>query len=261
MLIDGLTHVTPDGRWFDTGVDASEDRLLREMDDRRVERAIVVPMTGFIEDEFVAGVCDRHPDRLIPAGSINPGLYPGPGEAARAARERLAGSPARAVKLHPRLHRYDLLDPRCQAVLAEMAAWPRRPVVLLDSLLHYRGGVMAASLVDAIHAVVGRFPGLDFVILHAGGVWAPHLAQALSDCPNAVLDLSFTLKRYWGGPLIDELAVLLRRFDRRVVFGSDFPEIGIGEALALMERICDGLAEAKRANIMGRTLDRLLAQR
>lgn len=260
MIIDGLTHATPDGRWFHTDFDASEGRLLREMDSQRVDRAVLVPMTGFIEDEFVYQVSARHPDRLIPAGSINPALYAGPDEAAAAARERLAASPAKAVKLHPRLHRYDLLDPRCLAVLEELSSWPRGPAIWLDSLLHYRGGIMSKSLVDAIHQVVGGFANLDFVILHAGGTWAPQLAQAVSDCPNALIDLSFTLKRHWGTPLVEELRLLLRRFDRRVVFGSDFPEIAIDEAIGLSNQICDGLSVEKRANIMGRNLQTLLAR-
>ena len=32
-LFDSLVHITADGRWFDDVTDASEDRLLREMDE------------------------------------------------------------------------------------------------------------------------------------------------------------------------------------------------------------------------------------
>ncbi len=60
MIIDSLTHVTPDGRWFNTSHDAREARLLQEMDAAGVERAVVVALAGFIPNEFVfaGGACD-----------------------------------------------------------------------------------------------------------------------------------------------------------------------------------------------------------
>src|SRR5439155_4096284 len=108
-VIDSLTHVTPDGRWFQTGHDASEDRLLREMDEAAVGAAVVVPLAGFIPNEFVLETCRRHPGRLVPAASFDPSAYPDAATAARELRVQLHQAPYRALKLHPRLNRYDPL--------------------------------------------------------------------------------------------------------------------------------------------------------
>ena len=56
MVIDSLTHLTPDGRWFSTAFDASEHRLLEEMDGAKVDKCVVVALAGFIGNDFVGGV-------------------------------------------------------------------------------------------------------------------------------------------------------------------------------------------------------------
>ena len=122
MVFDSLTHVTPDGRWFHTDLDASESHLLRQLDESRARRAMVVPLAGYIENSFVLEVCQRDASRLIPCASFNPAAHATPKDAGAALRAELRGSPYRALKLHPRLGRYDPLDPRCLAVLEEMAS-------------------------------------------------------------------------------------------------------------------------------------------
>ena len=72
MIFDALTHVTPDGRWFHTDLDASEQHLLRQLDESQAQRAMVVPLAGYIENPFVLELCRRSPDRLIPCASFNP---------------------------------------------------------------------------------------------------------------------------------------------------------------------------------------------
>ena len=46
MIIDSLTHVTPNGQWFSTSHDASEVRLLREMDEAGVDKAVFSRVPG-----------------------------------------------------------------------------------------------------------------------------------------------------------------------------------------------------------------------
>lgn len=258
MILDALTHVTPDGRWFETAHDASEARLLREMDAAGVERAVVVALAGYISNEFVLEVCRRNPDRLIPGASFNPAAYDSPEHAARECRARLHDQPFKVLKLHPRLNRYDPLDPRCLAVLAELASWEHRVPIWLDTLFRFRGGTLHKPVVDTIHELVVRFGQLDFVLLHAGGTWALHVAEALRDCPNALLDLSHTLHRYADTSLMADFRFLLRRFDRRTVFGSDFPEITMSETLAVLRHCGEGLPAEKLENVLGRNVAALL---
>jgi len=258
MIFDSLTHVTPDGRWFDTGLDASEVELMRQLDESGIERAMVVALADHIENRFVLNVCERQPNRLIPCASFNPSRHASPAEAQVSIRKELKEAPYKALKLHPRLNRYDPMDQRCLAILEEIASWKHSLPIWLDTLFYYRGGQLRKPSVDTIHELVGRFPSLQFVLLHGGGSWVVQVAEAIRDCPNAFLDLSFTLHRYQGSSIAADLRYLVTTFDRRIIFGSDFPEVSITRALKEFQELADGIPQEKRANVLGANLSRIL---
>jgi predicted TIM-barrel fold metal-dependent hydrolase len=112
--------------------------------------------------------------------------------------------------------------------------------------------------VDTIHELVGQFPALTFVLLHGGGSWILQLAEAIRDCPNAFLDISFTLQRYRTSSVTADLQYLVSNFDRRLIFGSDFPEISIASALATFHEITEGISSEKRTNVLEANLGRIL---
>lgn len=260
MLFDSLTHVTSDGKWFETSHNASEEELLRQLDEVRAEKAVVVGLAGHIENHFVLEVCQRHSDRLVPCASFNPAAYSNAKRATAELRSELKGTPYKALKLHPRLNRYDPLDSRCLSVLEELASWDKPLPVWLDTLFYFRGGKLRKPPADAIHEIVGQFPSLQFVLLHGGGSWLLHVAEAIRDCPNAFLDISFTLQRYASSSLLSDLRYVLSSLDQRVIFGSDFPEIRIPSALDTFHRIADGISEEKCANVLGRNLSKILGK-
>ena len=255
MIADSLTHVTADGRWFGSAHDASVDRLLRELDAARLDRAVVVALADFIENDFVLEAC-RRDARLIPGCSFNPVRHGA--RAAQAFREELAGAPFRVLKLHPRLNRYDPLDPACLATLEELASWPEPLPVWIDSLFHTSGVTLRKAPVETACELADRFPHLRFVFLHAAGPMALPLADALRGRANAHIDLSFTLVRYAGSSVSLDLRWLLANFDRRILYGSDFPEIGIGEAQDALLALAGAMPAEKLVNIRGGNLERLL---
>jgi predicted TIM-barrel fold metal-dependent hydrolase len=255
---DSLVHVTPDGRWFDTAFDASEGRLLREMDAAGVERAVVVALAGAIANDFVLATCRRHGDRLVAGASLNPLGVPAPDLIAEA-RGLLREGPFRVLKLHPRLNRYDLLDPAVLALLDEMASWRAAPPIWLDSLLYPKGVTMRLSPVESVRHLADRYPDLRFMLLHAGGARVLTFFEALASAPNVMLDVSYSLTRYRGTSIALDHRFLAQRFDRRTVFGSDFPEVSIGDAVRALEAMLDGLPGEKADNLRYRTLSALLA--
>jgi len=259
MIFDSLTHVTPDGRWFDTKFDASERALLRQLDEAGTRAAMVVALAGHIDNSFVREVCERHPGRLLPCASLDPSAFVNADEVRASLIAELKGERYKALKLHPRLNRYDPLDPRCLAVFEELSSWEQPLPIWLDTLFYYRGGQLQKPPVDTIHELVGRFPSLTFVLLHGGGSWILQVAEAVRDCPNAYLDISFTLQRYRTSSIAADMRYLLNSFDRRIVFGSDFPEVSIAAAVKSFREIADGISSEKCANVLGANLNRILS--
>ena len=258
MVIDSLTHVTSDGRWFNTNCDASIDRLLFEMAENGIDKAVVVALADYIDNEFVLEICRKHPKRFIPGASFNPCKYNNVREVKLAIRSELYEHSFRIIKLHPRLNMYDPLDPRCLAILDELSSWDRKWFVWLDTLLYYPGGFRHRSVVDTLHEIVCRYPNLFFVLLHGGGSRVLSLTEAMQGCTNVFIDISYTLCRYAQSSIWYDLQFLINTFDRRIIFGSDFPEISLSTAMSVMRSLTPNIAEDKVLNVLGMNLERLL---
>jgi len=239
MIIDSLTHITPDGRWFNTSHDAGVERLLYEMDRAGVEKSIVVPLAGYIENEFVRKTCDRFPDRLIAGASINPMDFPDQTSVRIALMSILEDESFKVLKLHPRLHGYDPLDPRCLVVFETVSGLDRPVPVWLDSIFRSQKCLLSKPPVDIIHELALRFPNQTIVLLHSCGAQMLELGELVGSCENLVLDLSLSLLYYGTSSLKQDVEFLLQKRDLRVIAGSDFPEYTPSQYLKVLTDCVD----------------------
>jgi predicted TIM-barrel fold metal-dependent hydrolase len=259
VVIDANVHATRDGRWFDTGHDASLGRLLAELDAANVDRAVLTGLPGANSADDVLALCAEADGRLLPVGPFDPCAHSTPAEACAAARRELSGRGLLGVKLHPRLGRYDVLDDRVLAFLDDLATWDKRPAVWLCTFLHVPGMRPRSGPVEALCEIVGRPPDRQFVLAHGGGPDQLTLATAVRGAPNALLDLSFTITRYHGTSVQLDLGHLLTIFENRLVLGSDFPEEEPRRARARLEELAVGAKPDVLPKVLGGNLSRALA--
>jgi len=260
MIVDAHTHVTTDGQWFSTSFDASETCLLRQMDEEGVEKAVVIGLPGYISNESINDLCERHSGRLLPVASFNPADYANSQEVSREIRKQLKDEGFIGVKLHPRLNHYDPLDARMFALLDEIASWPKPLPVWIDTLFYYPGGVLKKPPVETIHEMVGSYPGITFFLSHAGGADILRLSQAVRSCPNTYLELSLTLTRYLGSSVEMDIRYLLRTFEQRLVFGSDFPEVSLSQAKNVFDMLLKGAKPGASDLVLGGNFCKLILQ-
>jgi predicted TIM-barrel fold metal-dependent hydrolase len=255
MIIDANVHATLDGSWFATDLDASLAGLLAAMDREGVDRAVLTGLAGPLPTPDVLALCGSSDGRLLPVGAFDPAAHPDADAVRRAARAELLGQGLLGVKLHPRLGRYDVLDDRVLALLDELECWDERLAVWICTLLQVPGLRSLRGPVESICELVGSFSGLKFVLVHGGGPDLLRLATAVRPAENALLDLSYTLTHLSTGSVGLDLQLLLRTFERRLVFGSDHPEGEIGPARARLEE----LASAETVElVLGENLARAL---
>jgi predicted TIM-barrel fold metal-dependent hydrolase len=257
-FFDSLTHVTADGSWLGTTkYDARCERLITELDRCAPARACLVAIAGVIDNETVLAATRRYPDRFVPIGSINPAALGSEREIVDAVA-LLAKQGCAGLKLHPRLNGYDPLH--MKVIRALRAAGDAGLIVFLDTLFRQaaRATRNAPDLIDALAVAA---PRTKIVLLHGGGSQVLAVSEVVAAHPNLVLDLSFTIHRFSGSSVDDDLRFLMRTFDRRMVVGSDFPEY---EPLATRDRVlqlCEGLDPAKAANVLSGNLERLFQSR
>lgn len=256
QFFDSLAHITPDGTWLGTNRhDARQARLMQELSRCAPARACLVAIAGFIENKTVLRAAREHPDQLVPIGSFNPVACADDAEI-RGQVTRLVAEGFSGLKLHPRLNGYDPLDPKVG--LAIRAAGERGLIVFLDTLFRQAdwGTRWAPDVVDALAA---QCPSTSIIALHGGGSALLPMSEVVAAHANLVLDLSFTLFRYAGSSIDDDLRFLLRTFDRRMIVGSDFPEYLPCDTCARIEELSVGLDPVKRENVLSANLAKLIA--
>lgn len=188
------------------------DGLLEQLDEARVERAVVCPVDHFLAvhnregNDLILAAIRQHSDRLLGMASANPWF----GDAAvdevgRALGEGLAGLIVHSVYQGFRLSDH-LVDP-----LLEVAARAQVPVYAHTG---------TAGLAEPFHAaeVARRFPSVSFIMGHGGSSdYGEDAVRALEFAPNLWLETSRNGPANYNFWKVKGLV-------RRVVFGSGAPE-------------------------------------
>jgi predicted TIM-barrel fold metal-dependent hydrolase len=162
----------------------------------------------------------------------------------------------RAIKIHPRLSGLSVRDERFARVLRVAAA---ASVTVFHCCYQFSGD--AHHPVDPLPALVDAVagaPDLKMVLLHGGTVELLRYAEAIRSNRNLLLDLSFTLNRYAGSSLDQDIAYLFRTFDQRICIGSDYPDYAPAQVRERFEQFAADLAQDKRDNIGWRNITELL---
>jgi predicted TIM-barrel fold metal-dependent hydrolase len=253
MRFDSLVHVTRDGGWINGKDDASYARLIVELDRAGIDRACLVGLAGVVDNRYVLDCANASNGRLVPIAGVDPSRCSDvaaiAADVARAAGEGFAG-----IKLHPRLNGYDPAGAHCLA--AVRAASEHRLTVFLDTLFRQKPHATGYAA-DVVDRIAHQCAGAPIVLLHGGGAALLDVSEIVRLHPALTLDLSFTLMRYAGSSLDADIRWVMGQLDQRVVIGSDMPEYTPAEAFERAERLADGLAPEKWANISFGNLDRL----
>ena len=188
-------------------------------------------------------------DGIIALASAQPGVvavatvHPYDGEAALAELARVAAAGVKLLKLHAHTQRFDVDDPRVEALVRR--AGELGLVVLMDN-----AGILPGDHEKLFNLVV-RVPGTKFILAHMGGMnfrfWNILVFARTADgfaMDNLYFDISGPVLLA-GSPLEDELVWTLRNVGiDHVLLGSDYPQLGLAAAVDALGRL-DLTAEEK----------------
>ena len=65
MIIDGHVHVHEKANGFSDKTDASLENLLAELDNSDIQKAVLLPISNLVSNDFVGRICEQHPDKFI----------------------------------------------------------------------------------------------------------------------------------------------------------------------------------------------------
>jgi predicted TIM-barrel fold metal-dependent hydrolase len=254
-IFDSLSHPTLTGRWISGDrLDATFAALDRDLRAAGFCGACAVGLAGVegYDHQPVLAACAGYP-ALVPVAGIDPA---GPRPLA-AELDRVAALGFRAIKIHPRLSRFEPAAESLGAIFQAAAA--RGLIVFYCTYLHTRAEHYPTA--DPFYALAGglrRAPDAKVVLLHGGDVQLLRYAELVRFNPGLLLDLSMTLLKYRGSSIDADVGFLFREFDRRLCIGSDHPELTHQALRARFDELAAGLAEEKAHNIAHRNLEAFL---
>ena len=148
--------------------------------------------------------------------------------------EKLKESGIDAVKFHCYFQSISESDFPKVMKLAKVAVDLEMPVFIDTSygsigMYRYDNLKLAAYLLEEITSV-------PVVLLHSGGARVLEAFLLADACPNVFLETSFTLPYYSGSSVERDLAFAYKKIPERVIYGSDFPYVGLEKSINTFEK-------------------------
>jgi hypothetical protein len=232
FIIDCHVHVTPDGKWFNTGIIASLDRLMEELSSSSIKKVVLLPV-GKDKEELIKGtnyvisLTHRYPENITGFAGYYPGF-----DINQVTDNHLAG-----IKIHPRQNQIDVLD-RKIFPFYEAAAKKNLPI-LFDSYCTPISDMPLEKIRPSIYATIAKaFPSLKIILAHCGMpfIWDAYTVLKWHD--NVFGDLSHILEYFKNTSLLIDLGWVVRKIPHKFIYGSDFPEMRINSYFGEFETFC-----------------------
>jgi len=234
MIVDAHNHIgTRKGLTF------MVDDLLHEMDQAKIDRAVVFSMMESIDNQYIAKSVKKHPDRLIGFVTVNPWSETAESEI----RQFVEEYGMRGLKLHPIKHGFmfddhSLLDPIFELCTTYQLC-----------VLSY-GAADVASVPNHFEEMANTFPDIAFIMAHMGYMYETNSAiNIASRVKNVYLETS--------GVYVRPVQLAIQKAGcEKIIFGSDTPKEEISFALERISMATSDESELKK--ILGENILKLL---
>jgi predicted TIM-barrel fold metal-dependent hydrolase len=208
-----------------------------------VERAVVSGLPGQGDNDFIVQVCERSLGRLWAI----PGFCP------VTESEKILVSYAekklKGIKIHPRLSRLNLNDPRFHLALEVCADLGL--VVFLCTNMRPPSPAENTPFVSHLHSLLEKHSHIKMVLVHGGYDDVLRVSEVIRPFENVFLDLSSTVTRFYDSSIGTDIRFLLRTFQRRLVFGSDFPEFSYRDVLQALSVLGFEKSDLLKKGVLG----------
>jgi hypothetical protein len=254
MIIDAHVHLSEDGKWFNSLYDSSLTKLLDSLEESDIDKAIVLPIAPFIKNDFVKSVTERYSEKLIGFCSIDPKDSKGLAELKRCCRS----GDFFGVKLHPRIQQTAILDSTIGSII-EMAASYDLPVII-DAWV-YPHDTQGIQVIDSFIFLSSEHPEAKIILPHLGGFMYKSMPRVASETKNIWFDISYIFSRFNMDLLQREICPVLEKIGYdRLIYGSDFPEVGIKQYKQIANELFEFLnwPDAWKHDVFYRNIMRLI---
>jgi len=250
-IIDAHVHLTYDGNWFNSGFNASWTVLQKQMDAARIFHAIVIPLPTQEQRIFCKEISLEYPDRLSTGFTL---MNTSNKEFSTFSDALLEGW-CHFLKVHPRMTGIPPLSPELKPFF-DKAVEMKVPVIF-DTYI--RGNKLSFNSIDPWNydLLARRYPEMIIVMAHAGAGRILDAIAVAQTHENVYLDISHIAMYFKGTSVENDLRFALKKLDRKIVYGSDFPEYSLGAYLRTVKSMLSKTEENKKNMILNKNASKI----
>ncbi len=239
-ITDCHVHVTASGRWFDTSYVASIGRLEQEMTQAGITQVVLIPFSHISREDvlFCLELAKKRPNTFKVAPQI---------EASEICLLKGYENLVVGLKIHPSLQHLHPASPAVYEIL-NIASNMEKPVIF-DTFMQSTSIPIRFLEPGVFDELAKKNRDITFVLAHS--CW-PRLLDAYIVAkanPNVYLDLSYFGKVTDNMYLFHDFCRLLDKLDKKIVFGTDFPEVEMRTYTDQWQKNLHHLPKAKRERI------------
>jgi predicted TIM-barrel fold metal-dependent hydrolase len=243
-LFDSIAHPSIDGSWLGKPHHNSFDNLITAYKAEQVAGGCAVSLP-FIEDEQLAEFykkCDTCTAvKLYPVAAFN---FTEPDFEEKIRKIKAMGY--NAIKIHTRLSKLDI-DADYNK-LRTVFTFCEQYNLIIFFCTYYHTNIECTPLNPLSYYLIKLLkaaPKLKIILLHGGDVNVMQMAQLARFNSNILIDLSYTFIKFRGSSVEQDIIYLMNNFDRKICFGSDYPEYSITQ---FKQEFIELLTNVKDAN-------------
>jgi len=252
MIIDAHIHITTNGKWFNTDFDASVITAIKQMDNAKIDKAIVLNMTVLNDNLALARQLSNYDDRFFLFACLDFMHM----DASNQLEELVKEYGFAGLKIHPRIQAIDPLNELLFPIY-DKAIELNIPIVF-DCFLQSNTIALEKLHPYVYDKIAKKYPKLKIVIAHCGWprIWDTY--HVVKSNENVYLDISYILTKFSKTSLINDLSFMLEHLDQKVLYGSDFPENRIDNYIKEFINMSRHLTQDKIDNICCNNITRIL---
>ena len=250
-LVDAHLHISEKGDWISDGYDPSLVRLLKELEKTSIQYGVILSLSTLNQNDYVEKVCRESGGKLFALAGFNPltdnlqQILPYLNK-----KEIFKG-----LKLHPRQGNFSPLDEKLTPLYEEVSR--RGAVINFDAMAHTSHLPMDEIRPSSFDRLAKKFPNLKMVLSHSCVPWVMEAFFTAKSNENVYLDCSFIMDKFHNSSVFTDLLYTAEHLDRKLIYGSDFPERSVVDYLSFAKESFKNLSEEKQANIFGRNAIKL----
>ncbi len=256
-IFDSLTHPTFNGDWilpkYSTGI-ASIEKLIEDMDKSNISHAIACGMKDigeYEQNKYIEFIRD-YGTRLYPIAFVdfkeivNVNNY----------ISKIKALGYIGVKVHSRISDISISNPIVADVISQCEK--KGLIVFLCTYFYANNETSYANNVSSLIKLLRQTYPAKIVLAHAGCVNLMEYVEVARVFENVLLDLSFTIHKYFNSSVREDIKYVFESFDRRICIGSDHPEITIENLRMYFNYFCENIDKSKAENIAYKNLSGFL---